>query len=78
MSNFDLLCPIDSINRVLAFASKDWSLDKNDAWIYGIVAGWDDESIEELKVKFQWSAGDIERLKLLNKECSKLRLHQVN
>lgn len=66
-------CPIESIDSVLAFATKDWSLDKNDAWIYGIVAGWDDDSLNELRVKFGWTRETVEELKRLHITCNKLR-----
>lgn len=67
-------CPIESISMTLAFASKDWSLDKNDAWIYGIVAGWDDASFIELKALHGWTDATIEHLKRLREDCQKLRL----
>ena len=69
-----LLCPIESINSTLALASKDWSVDKNDAWIYGIVAGWDDDSLNELKARFRWNNETVEKLKELHNACNKLRV----
>jgi hypothetical protein len=66
------LCPIKSIEYTLAFASKDWSLDKDDAWIYGIVIGWDDDSLDELKVSFGWSDETVLTLKELHKKMSSL------
>jgi len=69
----DLLCPIESITSTLAFATKDWSIDKNDAWIYGVVAGWDDDSLSELQGRFGWTGADIARLKQLHRACNDLR-----
>jgi len=69
----DLLCPLESIDCTLAFAAKDWSIDKNDAWIYGIIAGWDDDSLEELQDKFQWTDSTIVRLKKLHNAFCLLR-----
>jgi hypothetical protein len=69
----DLLCPIEAIDSTLALAPKDWSIDKNDAWIYGIVAGWDDDSLNELKARFRWSDETVLRLKELHEACNKLR-----
>tara|TARA_Y100000310_G_scaffold213365_1_gene214292 strand:+ start:136 stop:384 length:249 start_codon:yes stop_codon:yes gene_type:complete len=68
-----LLCPLESIDCTLAFAAKDWSIDKNDAWIYGIVAGWDDDSLLELKVRFRWTTETVNRLKKLHEAFNKLK-----
>jgi len=69
-----LLCPLESIECTLAFATKDWSIDKNDAWIYGIVAGWDDDSLAELQDKFHWGCSEIVRLKKLHKSFCLLKV----
>jgi hypothetical protein len=66
-------CPLEAIHCTLAFATKDWSIDKSDAWIYGIVAGWDDASLDELRVKFRWTITDLDRLRKLHKSFNKLR-----
>lgn len=68
----DLLCPLDSICSAMVFAAKDWSLNKVDAWIYGVAVGWDDESLVELKQKFNWSNETIDRLKTLHNNFKKL------
>lgn len=31
--------PYESLYDVLVFDSRDWSQNKNDAWIYGVVVG---------------------------------------
>lgn len=69
----DLLCPLDSICSAMVFSSKDWGIDKADAWIYGIAVGWDNEALVELKKKFNWSNGTIDRLKILHNNFKKLR-----
>ena len=66
MSAANIECPLESIDCTLAFASKDWAVDKNDAWIYGIVVGWDDEALLELKEKFGWTNSTVDRLKALH------------
>ena len=68
----DLLCPLASICSAMVFASKDWSLNKADAWIYGVAVGWDDKSLVELKQKFNWSNETIDRLKILHNNFKKL------
>jgi hypothetical protein len=64
---------MESIEHTLAFASKDWSLDKNDAWVYGVVLGWDDDALLELAEKFGWTDAQVARLKRLNDAWTALR-----
>lgn len=64
--------PLASIERALAFASKDWSLDRRDAWIWGIVLGWDD-ALPEVAAKHRWDAIEIERLQRLHAKWTELR-----
>ena len=40
----------------------DWSQDNRLAWLYGIVVGWDDESLAELTEDFGWDPDTVERL----------------
>ena len=67
------LCPLEALDCTLAFATKDWGVDKNDAWIYGIVAGWDDASLEEFSVMFGWTVETVEKLKKLHIAFTALR-----
>jgi len=61
------LNPLESIEFTIAFSSRDMATDKRDAWIYGIVLGWDDEkTFEEFKEKFGWSDAAVKRLKKLH------------
>jgi hypothetical protein len=39
---------LEHLASTIAFDSKDWSLTKRDAFIYGIVIGWDEEAMKEL------------------------------
>ena len=68
----DLLCPLASICSPMVFASKDWSEEKVDSWIYGVAVGWEDESLAELKQKFNWSDEIIDRLKTLHNNFKNL------
>lgn len=65
------LDPLDSIYTTIAFSSRDMSACKRDAWIYGIVLGWD-ESIKEIAEKHNWSEETIKRLKTLHDNFNKL------
>lgn len=58
--------PLTALHTTLAFAVDDWSETRAKAWIWGIVCGWDDESIAELAPKFRWSDDAIARLRRLH------------
>ncbi len=58
----------ESLHNCLAFSPKDYSLEKRDAFIYGIIVGWDDESLQELANKFRWGKKQVDELKQLNAE----------
>lgn len=60
------LDPLDSIICTIAFNSRDMSTDKRDAWLYGIVCGWE-ESIKEIQEQHGWSDVAVKRLKILHK-----------
>lgn len=65
--------PLESIYCTIAFDSKDYSVSRRDAWIYGIVCGWDDESIKDLSKKHEWTNDDISRLKRLNARFKEIK-----
>ncbi len=58
--------PLEAIHSALVKTSEDLSLKKRDAWIYGIVCGWDDPSYQELAPLHNWTTEDIERNKRLH------------
>lgn len=58
--------PLESIATAIAFSPRDWSSHHRDAWIYGIVCGWDKEALEKLKNKHDWRDETIARLKFLH------------
>lgn len=67
----DTLHPIESIRSLLATDSRDWGEDRGDAWLWGIVMGWDDEDLEcsamELVArKHDWDEATVARLRLLH------------
>jgi hypothetical protein len=41
-SNTDIEEVLTSLRNTVAFSSRDWSLCKEDVWIYGILLGWDE------------------------------------
>ena len=58
-------CPFASLSMAIGCHSRDWAAHRRDAWIWGIVCGWDDESLAELQERFQWEDGEVDRLKRL-------------
>jgi hypothetical protein len=65
--------PLQSLYDTVVFHSHDWGVHKRDVWLYGIIVGWDDDSLEEFKIKFRWSEEAIKRLKRLHKRFKKLK-----
>jgi len=63
--------PLQALTKSYSTSSKDMGKSKFDAWIYGIVVGWDDDSYDELSVKHSWSKEDVEYNKLLHKNYRK-------
>lgn len=63
---------ISSIERAIAFDSRDWLDDRRSAWIYSIVFGFDDEYAEackrEMMDHFGWSAEDFTILDMYHKQ----------
>lgn len=55
---------LDSAKSTMAFSSRDWGgWDKRDAWLYGIILGWDEEAEAELAERFKWAPDDVARLR---------------
>ena len=63
----DGLNPLLSIADAMSFWAGDWGQNSRLAWIYGIVHGWDDDSLDEPKKKHSWNQEAVERLKQLHK-----------
>lgn len=65
--------PLTSLSNTIAFRAKDYSLNHHDAWVYGIVLGWDEPSYKELQQKHGWTDADISRLKRLRSIYKKMQ-----
>ncbi len=63
--------PLQKLNEIFAFTSRDCSEDKMIACIYGIVMGWDKESYDELKIQHHWTEQDIELQKMWHENYKK-------
>jgi len=71
MSLEDITNPLQYIECVIAFDSRDWAGDNHLATIYAIVFGWDD-AWSEVKEQFGWSDENVERLKKFHEEWRRL------
>lgn len=63
--------PFEAIRTLLATDSRDWSDDRGDAWLWGIVMGWDDEdpecsAMELVAAKHGWDEQTVARLRVLH------------
>jgi hypothetical protein len=65
-----------SLRTVVACSSQDWGRSSGDAWLYGLVVGWDCEedhvhnddddcgsAVPELAAEFGWDDEDVARLR---------------
>ncbi len=43
---------LKAIHRHMATDSRDWGQDRGDAWLYGILVGWDCEEVHDHELEF--------------------------
>ena len=63
----DKTCPLESVSSAIAFSPRDWSLEKHDAWVYGVMLGWED-ALPIIQKQFRWSDSTVSRMVMLNKK----------
>ena len=65
----------DSLHDLLVFNVRDWSRYADDAWLYGVIVGWDGPAMVELAVQHRWSEETVARLRKLRasyvRECKR-------
>jgi hypothetical protein len=54
-----------SLHDLLVFNVRDWGQDSADAWLYGVIVGWDGPAMKELAEKHRWSSETVARLRRL-------------
>lgn len=64
-------CPFESLGRSVACHSRDWASSPKDAWIWGIVVGWDDDDDDDdvlagMVNRFRWTPEAAARLRRLH------------
>lgn len=62
----------DSLRNCIAFSAKDWSLEKRDAWVFGIVLGWGG-ALPVIAKKHGWSEREMVRLRRLHDAFQRLK-----
>lgn len=72
---------IDALDSTLAFAARDWSANRRDALIWGVVCGWDDDdddfaAMDEVAEKYGWSNVAVERLRRYHRGIRALMEHR--
>lgn len=63
--------PLQALVMSLCRTPKDMGEHKFDAYLYGVIVGWEDSSYEELKIRHTWSEEVIEYQKLLHQNYIK-------
>ena len=56
--------PLQALTEAFGRTSKDMGEDKLDAFLYGVIMGWEDESYEQLREKHNWSDENIKIQKM--------------
>lgn len=69
IGNIEVTNPLEVLECVVAFDSRDWAVDKRDRMIYAIVFGWNDESYES----FGWDKNTVAEYKKLHERFEKLK-----
>ena len=69
IGNIDVTNPLEVLECIIAFDSRDWADDKRDRMIYAIVFGWDNEFCES----FGWDEDTIAEYKKLHERFEKLK-----
>lgn len=68
---------IDALQGALAFAVRDWSANRRDAWIWGIIWSWDDgEAMDDVAEKHGWSNRTIKKLRRYHRGIRALMEHR--
>jgi len=62
-----------SLKSCMAFDPRDWALGERDAWIWGIVHGWDD-ALSEVAYSHGWDEEATVRLVNLHQQFERLAM----
>lgn len=75
---------LDSVYECMVFDSRDWAACRRDAWLWGVLVGWDpdepgdtDDAMAELAAKHHWTAENVARLRTLHAAVAEFRRQQT-
>jgi hypothetical protein len=63
---------LESVRDTMACDVRDWSRDRNDAWVFGILLGWE-EALDEVAAKHRWKDEDVARLRAYRAAMARMR-----
>lgn len=63
---------LHALHSLIVTDVRDWSVDANDARLYGIVVGWPRAALDEIAKKHAWTPLQIKRLKDARKDYKRL------
>lgn len=59
--------PFESAHDTICLHARDWAADSRDAWLWGIIVGWEDGEDEsallDVAAKHGWPAAEVDRLR---------------
>lgn len=69
----DLVAALKSAASVMATSPRDWARSNDEAWLWGLFCGWDDEdpgdepldAMSQVAARHGWSAESVARLRRL-------------
>lgn len=71
---------LDSMRTTMEMSDRDWSADADDAWLYGIVVGWDRSPRESARVAAThgWDDAAVEQLRELHAAADALTPNSID
>lgn len=61
------VCPLESLHDTIVFSPKDWGEDETDVWMYGVIVGWQLDTLKSFQKKYGWSDREVDRLRILHR-----------
>lgn len=66
---------IVNLQNVMNTDPRDWSTNKRDAYLYGVIVGWG-SAMKEVAKQHNWSDDTVERIKRGHKAIKKAKKHE--
>lgn len=64
---------LGALEMALCLNGRDWGRDRCDVFLYGVIVGWSDESLEELAQKHDLSPESVKAIKAYRSEFEALK-----